>query len=73
MASIQRHRSGYRVQVYANGVRDSKVCATRAAAAQWALMREGELTGKRLPDKTLTEALRDYASKVAPTHRGSRW
>ena len=40
MASILPHRDGYRVQVYVGGQRQSKVCATRREAAQWALERE---------------------------------
>lgn len=73
MASIQKHGKRWRVQVYANGVRDSQVCDTRQQAAAWALQREGELTGRKLPAKTLGEALRRYAEDVAPAHRGARW
>ena len=46
MASILPHRDGYRVQVYVGGQRQSKVCATRREAAQWALEREAELSGR---------------------------
>lgn len=73
MASIQKHKSGWRVQVYCNGVRDSKVCPTRQEAAQWALHREAELTGKKLPDRSFADALKLYAELVAPTHRGVKW
>lgn len=73
MASIQKHGKRWRVQVYADGVRDSRVCDTRQQAAFWALQREGELTGKRLPDKTLADAMRHYRDEVSPAHRGHRW
>jgi integrase len=73
MASIQRHGAKWRVQVYIDGARESKVCATKQEAAQWALAREAELSGKRLPDKTLADAMRKYASEVSPTHRGESW
>lgn len=73
MASIQRHGKRWRVQVYANGVRESKVCDTKAQAATWALQREAELTGRRLPPKTFGEAMRRYADDVAHAHRGARW
>lgn len=73
MASIYRSGKGYRAQVYVDGVRDSAVRPTRQEAAQWALEREAELSGKRLPDKTLLHALRLYGRDVAPTHRGARW
>lgn len=73
MASIQKHGARWRVQVYANGTRDSKVFSTRQEAAQWALQREAEISGKRLPDKSLADAMALYAEKVAPTHRGEAW
>jgi len=73
MASIQKHGAKWRVQVYANGTRDSQVCRTRQEAAQWALQREAELTGKKLPDKTFGDALRLYEEQEAPKHRGARW
>lgn len=73
MASIQKHGARWRVQVYAGGVRDSKVFTTRQEAAQWALQREAEVAGKRLPDKSLADAMALYAEKVAPTHRGEAW
>jgi len=73
MASIQKHGSKWRVQVYANGTRDSQVCRTRQEAAQWALTREAELSGKKLPDKSFADALKLYAEQEAPKHRGARW
>lgn len=73
MASIQKHRTGWRVQIYAHGQRDSHVCKTRQEAAQWALQREAELTGKKLPDRTFGDAMKRYAQDVAPTHRGEKW
>ena len=73
MASIYRNGSKWRAQVYTNGVRDSKSLPTRQEAAQWALQREGELSGRKLPDKSLIDALRIYAKDVTPSHRGSRW
>lgn len=73
MASIKSLGSGYRVQVYVKGVRDSKSFATRKEAATWALEREAELRGSKLPDKTFGDAMRDYAKKVAPDRAGERW
>lgn len=73
MASIQRHRGKWRVQVFCGGRRESRVCETRQEAAQWALARTAELTGKRLPDKTLGDALARYGADVSPSHRGERW
>jgi integrase len=73
MASIQKHGSKWRVQVYAHGTRDSKILPTKQQAAAWALEREAELTGKKLPDKTWADAMKRYAEEVAPDHRGARW
>ena len=73
MASIQKHGKKWRVQVYVNGARDSHVATTRAEAAQWALAREGELSGRKLPDRTFADAMKRYATDVAPTHRGQKW
>lgn len=73
MASIQPHRGAWRVQVYVGGRRESRVCATRKEAAAWALEREAELGGKRLPDKSFKDALERYAREVSPLHRGERW
>lgn len=73
MASIQKHGTRWRVQVYAHGTRDSKILQTKQEAAQWALQREAELTGKKLPDKSWGDAMKRYALEVAPSHRGGRW
>lgn len=73
MASIYKSGSGYRVQVYVRGVRDSAVLPTRKEAAAWALQREAELTGRKLPAKTFGDALRAYAREVSPSHKGERW
>jgi integrase len=73
MASIQRSGAKWRAQVYVQGVRDSDTFRTRQEAAQWALEREAELSGKKLPAKSLGDAMKDYARKVAPEHKGAHW
>ena len=73
MASIQRHGRAWRVQVFVDGRRRSRVCPTRQEAAAWAIRAEAELAGKVLPDATLGDALQRYAREVSPTHRGARW
>jgi integrase len=73
MASIQRHRDGWRAQVRRGSQRDSRVFRTKAEAARWALQREAEMRGSRVPDHTLADALKIYMDEVAPTHRGARW
>jgi integrase len=59
--------------VMRNGVRESDTFRTKAEASQWALEREAELSGEKLPDKSFGDALKRYAEKVAPLKRGARW
>jgi integrase len=73
MASIQPHRGGYRVQVYVKGVRQSRVFPTRKEASQWALEREAELAGKRLPDRTLADACRRWEREETDKRGGGQW
>lgn len=56
-----------------HGQRESATFRTKQEAAAWALEREAELTGARLPDKTLADALRRYRQDVTPGHKGHRW
>lgn len=56
-----------------NGQRQSATFPTKREAAQWAIQREAELTGAKLPDKTLGDAMSRYRREVSPTHKGSRW
>jgi integrase len=73
MASIQPYRNGYRAQIKNRHGRDSATFKTKREAAQWVLKREAELSGRKLPDKTLGDALDRYLEEVVPTHRGHRW
>lgn len=56
-----------------NGQRESATFPTKREAAQWAIQREAELSGARLPDKSLGDALDRYGREVSPSHKGSRW
>lgn len=77
MSSISKHQSGYRAQVYVQGVRDSSVFRTKREAEAWACSREVELRTRAasLPGElhTFSELLRRYAEEVSPTKRGERW
>ncbi|HFJ9785178.1 TPA: tyrosine-type recombinase/integrase [Stenotrophomonas maltophilia] len=73
MASIQRRGTSWRAEIYKDGRRESNTLPTKAQAMQWALMREAELTGARLPENTVKDGLRRYANEVAPKHKGARW
>lgn len=73
MASIQRRGTSWRAEIYKDGRRESNTLPTKAQAVKWALMREAELTGARLPENIVKDALRRYAKEVAPKHRGAKW
>ena len=44
MATYTNYKGGrVRVQIYANGVRDSKICENKTEAKAWALAREHQV------------------------------
>lgn len=73
MASIQRSGTRWRAQVYVKGVRDSDTFRTRQEAAAWALTREAELGGAKLPNKSFGDAMARYGREVTPDRLGVRW
>src|SRR5688572_6454300 len=73
MPTFRKRGKSWRVELYRDGQRESATLRTKQEAAAWALQREAELTGARLPDKTLGDALRRYKRDVAPSHKGYRW
>lgn len=73
MASITPLGARWRVQLYVAGKRESSTFDTKREAALWALSREAELSGKKLPDRTLGDAMDRYALEVSPSHRGAHW
>jgi integrase len=73
MASIYRHGKGWRVQLYVAGSRESATFPTKQQAAAWAVQREAELSGARLPDKTVGDAMARFAADTSPGRRGGRW
>lgn len=73
MASIRKRGATWRVELYKDGVRESASFPTKQQAAAWATQREAELTGARLPDKTVKDALRRFAREVSAGRKGSKW
>lgn len=73
MASFRRRGTAWRAELYKNGQRESGTFPTKQQAVQWALMREAELTGERLPDHSVREALERFGREVSPKHRGEVW
>lgn len=77
MASVGKHGKGYRAQVFARGVRESKVFRTKREAEAWAAARETELReqAEKTPGDrhTLADAFDKYRQEISPSKRGSRW
>jgi len=73
MASIRKRGTKWRAEVYRDGTRESGTFLTKAQAVAWAMQREAELVGERLPDHTVKDALRRFARDVSPLHKGAKW
>lgn len=77
MASITKHASGYRAQVYVKGERASEKFRTKREAEAWAAAKETELRARQGASPgdryTFAEAMRRYGEEVSPTKRGHRW
>jgi hypothetical protein len=77
MASIQKTKNGYRVQIAIRGIRENSSFHTKREAESWAARRETEIRdSQNLPPgskHTLLDAFKRYADEVSPTKRGERW
>ena len=71
--NLEKRGRAWRARVFVNGKSESKTFSTKAEAVAWGQLREVELVGARLPDKTVEDALIRYSNEIAPTHRGVRW
>ena len=77
MAKPVKTPYGYSIQIYVNGVRESKTLPTMREVKAWAARRETELrddSHKKPAEKTtLKQVLERYRDEVSPTKRGERW
>lgn len=74
MASIRKLASGkWRAEVYKDGKRKSKVCATKGEARHWATQAELSMSERATVAKTFGDLLDRYAREVSPSKRGHRW
>lgn len=75
MASIRKHKTGWRAFVDRRGVRKSKVFPTRQEAKDWASREEYKIMNgeKVAAAMTLGDVLDRYAREVSPVKRGHRW
>ncbi len=75
MASITKHRNGWRAQVARRGVRRSKLLPTKGEARDWAARQEWLILNaeRAAADTPLSDVLARYAREVSPGKRGHRW
>lgn len=73
MAYIRKRGKRWHAEVYRGEKREFDSFATKAEASAWALERESMLSGDRLPQHTLAEAMERYANTVSDTKKGGRW
>ncbi|MBT8169819.1 tyrosine-type recombinase/integrase [Falsiruegeria litorea] len=75
MASFRKHSKGWRVEVFRQGIRKSKIFPTKREAQDWAARTEFEIQhADKVADKTLLGDVFDrYAREVSPKKKGGRW
>lgn len=73
MPNFERRGTRVRVRLRVNGQPVSATFDTKREASQWALQQQAELSGRKLPEKSLREALERFAEEKAPGRKGGRW
>lgn len=73
MASYEKRAGAWRARVLVEGKRESQTFRTKGEAVAWATQRETGQADAPLGEHTLKQALRRYATDVAPSHAGERW
>lgn len=73
MASIYRIGKKWRAQVSIKGSRVTEVFQTKQQAAAWAMDKEAQGKGGKMPIRSLGDALERYAKEVAPAREGALW
>lgn len=72
MASIGRHRDGYRAQVYVREQRASKTFRTMREAQAWAAAMEAKMQAPLGSRYTVREMIERYIDEVIPRKRGAQ-
>jgi integrase len=72
MASIQKTKNGYRVQLYLKGNRASKTFVNKRDAMAWIVSVEGGLNEPQ-SNITLLKVLERYRDEITPRNTGARW
>lgn len=77
MASITKKATGWRVELYVNGIRECKTHPTKNEASAWANDREAELRQNAQSGikaiKTCEEAFEKYIDEISKHKKGERW
>jgi integrase len=77
MASFRKHKSGWRVEIFVQGTRESGVFSTKAEASSWAAERESQLRRSDASGivlgKTCLQAFERYRDEVSVHKKGARW
>jgi integrase len=84
MATIQKRKKSWRVQVRRKGKTISATFDTKAEAKSWAITTEGKIIQGRAPEVivnepsvhdavTAADTFKRYATEVSPNKRGGRW
>ncbi len=75
MASISKHNSRWRAQVFRKGIRKSKVFRTKAEAARWGARQEYLLENENAPSGRVlfSEVLDRYGREVSQKKPGANW
>ena len=72
MASIQKVKNGYRVQVSIKGIRSSASFPTKRECVEWAAKQELEIKAPA-EHKTFKDMMEKYLAEVTPSKKGARW
>ena len=75
MASIIKHKKGWRALINIQKIRRSKVFSTKQEAKDWAAREEYKIKNEArvVADMPLSEVLMRYEREVSPSRRGHRW
>lgn len=74
MASISKEKSGWRVQIAVQGIRESRTFSTKGEASSWAAQRETDIRTEKATGvqrgRTVDDAFRRYEKEVSVHKRG---
>ena len=75
MATIRKRGDKWRVEIYKNGIRRSKTCATKSEAMLWGAEEENKIALQAeglQPDTLFSDVVKRYLNEITPTKRGEK-